>query len=357
MSAKVSVVVPIYKVEEYLHRCIDSICEQTYPNLEIILVNDGSPDRSGKIIDEYAAKDPRIISIHKENGGLSDARNAGMEYVSGEFILFVDSDDWLQRHMIRTLVNTASLYKADIVQSAFYYAYKDHLLSDSRFYSKDDAPTILTNKQLMAELVRNDKVKNFAWGKLYKRQLIQNIPFKKGVLFEDVFWAHHVMQQVETYVMVHEPLCYYYQRENSIVSNYTPKNLDILDGLKERHQFVEQYYPELQAESYKLILQTALIHYNLLVMKGRKDKADIRKKEIYAYIKENIPQFKKAVNLDVALKRQLTLFTIHPYLNICFLVIRKILGKVRILQQPPRMERMNTRSHFKEGDEVNESIG
>ncbi len=343
MSQKVSVVVPVYKVEKYIHRCVESILEQTYTNLEIILVNDGSPDSCGAIVDDFASKDCRVVVVHKENGGLSDARNSGMKHVTGEYTLFVDSDDWLERNLIQELVNIGITYKADIVQSAFYYAYEDHLLYDNRCYSKKDAPVILNNKVLMSELVKNEKVKNFAWGKLYKTKNIKDLPFKKGVLFEDVYWAHRVMQRVNTYVIVHQPMYYYLQRDDSIVSTYSPRNSDILKGLRERHIFIEQYYPDLTNESYKVILKTCLIHYNLLLLNRKKDSTGLHKKEIHSYVKHNYNHFSSAVQEDKQLKQQLRFFTLHPYLNIFFLLIRKIFRKLKVLPQPIGLERINLR--------------
>ncbi|MEK3885902.1 glycosyltransferase family 2 protein [Bacillus sp. FSL K6-3431] len=344
MSRKVSIIVPVYKVEKYIHRCVDSILEQTYTNVEVILVNDGSPDNCGPIIDDYASEDFRIVVVHKENGGLSDARNVGMEYVTGEYTLFVDSDDWLEKNMIEEMVNIGLNFKADIVQSAFYYAYEDHLLYDNRYYSKRDSPTILNNQVLMAELVNNQKVKNFAWGKLYKTKIIKDLPFKKGVLFEDVFWAHKVMQQVNTYVIVHQPMCYYFQRSDSIVAHYTLKNLDILEGLKERHRFIEENYPDLTDESYRVILKTCLIHYNLLFLNRKKDKAGLRRKEIHAYIKRNYSEFGNAAKGDTQLEQQLRLFKLHPYVNIFFLLVGKILRKLRFIPRPIGLERIKLHS-------------
>ena len=195
MPSKVSIVVPIYKVEKYLRRCVDSIINQTYRNLEIILVDDGSPDKCGQIIDEYKEKDSRIISLHKKNGGLSDARNYGMKYVTGEYIFFLDSDDYIKSETIETLINLSLKYQADIVQGGFYYKYENYLLYDDRYYKEDSDPIILDNKELMYELIVNERVKNFAWGKLYKTDLIKDLLFEKGVLFEDVFWAHNVMSK------------------------------------------------------------------------------------------------------------------------------------------------------------------
>src|SRR5690625_4114525 len=229
---RVSIIVPIYKVEKYIYRCVDSILQQTYSNLEIILVNDGSPDNCGEIADDYRNKDTRVKVIHKLNGGLSDARNKGMELVTGEYVMFVDSDDWLDKNTVEIMVNNSLNFKADVVQTAFYYAYDDKLLVDNRYYKESDPSVLLDNKALMYELVKNEKVKNFAWGKLYKTKLIKDIPFEIGVLFEDVFWAHQVMHQVNSYLILHEPLFYYYQRDDSIVATYSPRNLDIIKGLK-----------------------------------------------------------------------------------------------------------------------------
>lgn len=341
MEPKVSVIVPIYKVEKYIHQCVKSIVSQTYPNIEIILVNDGSPDNCGKIAEQYAEQDNRITVIHKENGGLSDARNVGIQYVTGEYIIFVDSDDWLELDMIEKLVNISLTYKADVVQSAFYYAYEEHLLFDHRYFSKKDPPLILDNKSLMFELVNNEKVKNFAWGKLYRSSLIQDIHFKKGVLFEDVFWAHQVMHKVNTYVLVHDPLVYYRQRSDSIVATYTTRNLDIIKGLRERHSFIEENYKALIDDSYKMIFKTSLEHYYLLLANWNKDRAGIYRKGIQSYIRTNYNSIKRAVERDSQLSKQLILFSFHPYLNMIFLLSLKVLRKLKVIPKPVMLEKIS----------------
>ncbi len=332
-------IVPVYKVEKYIHRCVDSILNQTYTNLEIILVNDGTPDTCGEIIDTYQKKDSRVKVIHKENGGLSDARNAGMKSVTGAFTMYVDSDDWLDHKMIKTMMEYANHYKADVVQSAFYYAYEDKLLLDHRHDTQREKPICLDKQALMFELVKNEKVKNFAWGKLYKTAIIKDIPFKKGVLFEDVFWAHQVMHQVDTYTITQQPFYYYFQRDDSIVATYTLKNLDMLKGLNERHRFIEKHYKELINESYQIILKTSLIHYHLLSKKI--DKQGSHRKEIECYIQENLQTFKEAVKDNKNLKRQLLLFSIHP--NLERLVQRIISGleRLKILSRPPGLKQVN----------------
>ncbi|MFE7060547.1 glycosyltransferase family 2 protein [Sutcliffiella sp. NPDC057660] len=341
MLPKVSVIVPIYNVEKYLRRCLDSIVNQTYSNLEIILVNDGSPDNCGMIIDIYEKNDDRIRALHKVNGGLSDARNYGMQHVTGEYTIFVDSDDWLHIEMIQKLVTNSIATKADVVQSAFFYAYEDYLLFDNRYHSKGDQPTVLKNKALMRELVANERVKNFAWGKLYRTNLINDIPFKKGVLYEDVFWAHKVMHRVKTFVMLHQPLFYYYQRSDSIVGNYTIKSLDILSGMKERHGFIEKHYSGLKNESYRMILKTSIIHYNLMLLNRKVDQGGHYKREIQSYIKENYPELKKAVRKHPPLARQLNLFCIHPYLNFIYQGMLKIFRGIKVIPGPVKLERLN----------------
>ncbi|MRH42698.1 glycosyltransferase [Aquibacillus halophilus] len=338
---KVSIIVPIYKVEKYIHRCIESILHQTYSNLEIILIDDGSPDNCGEIVDQYAEQDDRIKVLHKKNGGLSDARNHGMKLVTGEFTMFVDSDDWLETLMIERQVNYCVKYRADAVQSAFYYAYDDLLLYDNRHYEQGDNHIVLDNKTLMYELVINEKVKNFAWGKLYRTVLIKDIPFKEAVLFEDVFWAHQVMHHITTYVMIHQPLYYYYQRDDSIVANYTPRNLDIIKGLKERHSFLEKYHSDLKNESYKVITKTCLIHYNLLLINWKKDKQGVHRKEIRYYIHNNYQVLKEAVKDDNKLLKQFSLFSVHPILNIMYLGMKKGLRKIQFGAKPAGLERMN----------------
>ncbi|MFK9089948.1 glycosyltransferase family 2 protein [Bacillus salipaludis] len=336
---KISVVVPIFKVEKYLNRCVDSIINQTYSNLEIILVDDGSPDACGMIAEEYATSDNRIKVVHKKNGGLSDARNFGIQYVTGEYILFVDSDDWLEKTMIEKMINISLSYNADVVQSAFYYAYEDYLLFDNRYYQKDDPPIVLDNISLMTELVVNERVKNFAWGKLYKTEIIRDISFKKGVLFEDVFWAHNVMHRVNSYVIINEPLCYYFQRSDSIVSTYTTRNLDIIMGLKERHCFIEEFYKDLICQSFKVILNTCLIHYYLLLANRKIDVKGKYRKEIKNYIKSNYRHFKESVKNDTSLRNKLFLFSIHPFLYFCFLILTKVLRKISILPHPAPLEK------------------
>lgn len=336
---KVSVIVPIYNVQKYLKRCVDSILKQTYKNLEIILVNDGSTDNSRKIINEYKKLDNRVKAYHKENGGLSDARNYGIERATGDYILYLDSDDWLDINMINTMIEKAKEYKADIVQVGFYYSYEEYLLYDNRYYGENDDDIVLDKQELMKELVINEKVKNFAWGKLYKSEVVKDILFEKGVRFEDVFWAHKVMDRVDKYVIVHKPLMYYFQRNNSISGNYSLKNTDILKGLFERHIFIQANYTDLKNESYKIILKTLFIHYDI-ISKINDSKKNIYLNSIREHILHNYKEFNNSIHDDKYMKNQLKYFKISPWLRGTYIYYIKILKKLKIRKPDQNLKRI-----------------
>lgn len=240
----ISVVVPIYNVAQYLSQCVDSVLSQSYQELEIILVDDGSTDECPKICDDYQQKDSRIRVIHKRNGGLSEARNAGMKIVTGEWIYFVDSDDWLDNNAIQKLYQFAVENKCDVVQGGLFYACHDYLLY-RKASKKEQKRTILERNDAMRELIINDRVKNFAWGKLYKRELIKDLEFPFGRYFEDSFWQHFVMDRVERYGIVDAPLYYYRQRNDSISGMPSNRLNDLLEGYKGRLNFIHERYPEL----------------------------------------------------------------------------------------------------------------
>ena len=225
----ISVIIPIYNVAQYLLQCVDSVLSQSYQDLEIILVDDGSTDDCSRMCDEYETKESRVRVIHKENGGLSDARNEGMRIANGEWIYFVDSDDWVDHDAIRKLYQFAVENHCDVVQGGLYYAYYDHLLY-RKASKKEQKKTILDRHDAMRELIINDRVKNFAWGKLYKTDLIKDLYFPVGKYFEDSFWQHLVIDRVNRYGIVDESLYFYRQRGDSISGQPSNRLTDLLEG-------------------------------------------------------------------------------------------------------------------------------
>ena len=217
--SKISVIVPIYNVEKYLPICIESIINQTYKNLEIILVNDGSTDNCRKICDKYARKDNRIKVIHKENGGLSDARNVGMEYATGDYIYFIDSDDYIDIKTIEILYKNLKKYNADISMSRFIRTNNNNFRSDLsnekiKLYSNVESLNMLYNKEFTFH--ENYALFICAWNKLYKKELLEGIQYPIGKLYEDGATTYKILYKASLIVCSSLQLYYYYQREESI---------------------------------------------------------------------------------------------------------------------------------------------
>jgi glycosyltransferase involved in cell wall biosynthesis len=214
----VSVIVPIYNVELYLEKCLDSIINQTYKNLEIILIDDGSPDNCGKICDEYVLKDKRIKVIHKSNGGQSSARNIGLDIAKGEYIAFVDSDDYIADNMYKDLVDIAQKENADIAICAHYIVnYKGDRIS------QEDNISNLTIDEIRY-LILMDKCSNYPWNKLYRADLFKNLRFYAGVYFEDMFIMPTLFFSAKKIVSTKEPYYYYNcKNQNSTMSIFNAK--------------------------------------------------------------------------------------------------------------------------------------
>ena len=238
MNIIISVIVPIYNVEKYLKRCIDSIITQTYKNLEIILVDDGSQDNCGNICDSYSAKDTRIKVIHKVNGGLSDARNAGIDVATGQYIAFVDSDDYVASNMYEILLDTIIKNNADLsicdfcsVSESGDITLKEPSVIEDGTYSGEK---LLENK-LLTENYWHWVV---AWNKLYKKSIFDNIRFPVGKLHEDEFLIHKILMRCKIVACVSNKLVYYVQRDSSITGEgISIKTLDKAEALLQRTVF------------------------------------------------------------------------------------------------------------------------
>lgn len=276
----ISLIIPFYNVEAYIENCLRSVLNQTYSNLEIILVDDGSKDESRSIADRVSENDFRVKIITRLNGGLSAARNTGLEAATGDFIFYLDSDDYLKADCIAKLYDALKTNNADIAQANFYYDYKDHLLYD---YSLAKEDLIFDNEQAMWELLKQDRIKNFAWGKLIKSSLAKSHSFEEGKYFEDVFWKYKIIHNCHKYIIVGEPLIYYVQREASISGNFSLRNLDQLEGDAERLVFIKNHYPN---NFYNLALskfQEKLLSFYRLSISLQKAHQATLKQEIIKY--------------------------------------------------------------------------
>lgn len=233
----ISIIVPIYKVEKYLETCINSILSQTFTNFELILVDDGSPDRCGFICDEYKKKDKRIKVIHKKNGGLSDARNAGLDIATGKYIGFVDSDDIIHPKMYEILFNCMSKSDSDIVQCNFKKIKNLDEIVDS-LGNYNGTFKEYDNKAAIIDMIDNNKINVNSWNKLYKRELFETLRFPKGKIHEDEFLTYKLLYNSRKIAYINEELYYYYQNDNGIMNGSNIlKRLDRIEALEERSKF------------------------------------------------------------------------------------------------------------------------
>jgi len=244
----ISVIVPVYKVEAYLDKCVQSIVDQTYRNLEIILVDDGSPDNCGAMCDAWAEKDSRIKVIHKENGGLSDARNAGMAAATGDYIGFVDSDDWIESQMYERLHEAMVTTDSDIAACGARRIWTNgkptqELRSVNRY-------CVLEQKAAMEALITSNGLVQTVWNKLYRRHVAESTLFPTGLIHEDEFWTWQVFARIKRIVTIKESYYNYLQRGNSIMGvGFTEKSLLVVQAKTERQNYIEEWMPTLSDTS------------------------------------------------------------------------------------------------------------
>ena len=238
---KLSVIVPVYNVEEYLEKCLNSILSQSFTDYELILVNDGSTDASKKICLNFANLDSRIVYLEKENGGLSSARNMGLTYAKGEYISFIDSDDWIEPEMFLGMISDLTLNDADIVICGHYVRSMEGLIieKENKFFE-----TKIYNGLKAAELVVMDnEIQSFAWNKIYKKKLFNEIKFPVGRLYEDIAVAHEILFNARKVILSEKFYYNYLRREGSICLDPNKANKRIKDlywVFKERYLFVKK---------------------------------------------------------------------------------------------------------------------
>ena len=217
-TPKISVIVPVYKVEPYLRKCLDSIINQTYQNLEIILVDDGSPDNCGLICDTYAAQDRRVKVIHKTNGGISSARNAGLAAATGDWVGWVDSDDWIEEELFACVLEQAARHGADVIA----FGHVEECRNRTYIRSWDQA--LLLNAEEALELLLKNEMPCAMWDKLWRRPLFEGIPFPEGKNYEDMAVTHRLLLRAKKVVCLPIAMYHYVQRTDSILGDSTLAN-------------------------------------------------------------------------------------------------------------------------------------
>lgn len=308
----ISVIVPIYKVEVYLRRCVESIICQTYKNLEIVLVDDGSPDLCPAICDKYAIRDNRVKVIHKKNGGLSDARNAALDVIHGRYVTFVDSDDYVAADYVETLYHLLIENSADISCIQFI---KFHEGSVPMSHIRNDDCQVLNSHDAIQKLLYFNGMETSAHCKLYRVELFEGIRYPFGKLFEDLGTTYKLFLKANKIVNSKAEKYFYLQRENSIEqSQFTSSKMDILAACEELRDGVLPRYPDL-SRAWNCRYFCANFHILLAIPKGRFEGQT-------AILKRNILKYRQGVLLDCHARRKARIAALLSYFG--FNLIRRV---------------------------------
>ena len=268
---KISIIVPIYKVERYFERCVNSVLSQSIADIEIILVDDGSPDNCGKMCDDYAAKDSRIIVIHKNNGGLSSARNAGIHIAKGDYLMFIDSDDYVEPDFCEK----AYQFVTDNNVLCASFGYYEHWSDRTDEFHTSKTKVIPAKDAIKSLITKDDVIFNFAWNKIYHRSLFNNIRYPEGRYYEDQGTTYKLFDAAKT-IYVDPSMLYHYNRRQETITQalgieqtQEPKILnDIFDLWIERLDFIRNKYPDLVNSVLNQIVGLIVRSFNILKWKN-----------------------------------------------------------------------------------------
>lgn len=279
MSETISVIVPVYNVERCIGKCIESIRGQTYQELEIILVDDGSTDSSGRICDQYAEKDARIKVLHKQNEGLSDARNSGLEICAGKYVGFIDGDDWIAEDMYEFLYNTLNEHQADVAVCGHFMESDEDGVYGAE--GDDGEVRVYNTREAVKAVVEDRLIHSYAWDKLYKRETFEGIRYPSGRYVQDIFTTYRVFMNAERVVCANVAKYYYYQRKNSIQRTRGEKlNWDQFSVYLERIHVLEKDYPELREFLIVSLLKFSVGAYNCLLLQDNLSQEQLEHKRV-----------------------------------------------------------------------------
>ena len=306
----ISIIVPVYNVEKYLKKCVDSIVNQTYKNLEIILVDDGATDNSVKICDELVELDNRIKVYHKKNGGLSDARNYGVERATGDYIGFVDSDDYIDAEMYERLYEAIKKENVDVAECNLKIVYpeKTDLFTDQKYYQ------ICNKQEYLEEYLKIEKIFGSACVRLTKADIAKKLKFPVGKLYEDTYYAYDLIGIVDKYVIVDNPYYNYLMRENSITNaKFNPRIFDLIEIVEKFHTNVYKNYPSLKeaADCRKMYAYFSVLN-SILLEEDFKNNSFY--KQIIDYFKEEYTKLLR--NKYITRNRKLSILLIKFSINL-----------------------------------------
>ncbi len=275
----ISVLVPVYNVEKYLRRCLDSILCQTYTDYEIVLVDDGSTDTSGQICDEYAGKHGCIRVIHQENAGLAQVRNVSVAAARGEYITFVDSDDAAEPTLLEVLMRDMTAADADVSICSWSEVSDDGVRTELTWDGKEEGFKVWETQEAVRTLLYQKGIDNNTWGKLYRREVLAGIEFPAGRIYEDLAVMYQILLKSRRVCYRPEAL-YLYTCNTSGISQsaFTPRRMDLIDMAEKMYQDVESNYPDYTAAARSRLLR-AYMHVYLWIPKGAEHQAHLKRVE------------------------------------------------------------------------------
>ncbi len=327
----ISIIVPVYKVEPYLRQCVDSILEQTYRDIEVLLIDDGSPDNCGEICDEYGRKDQRVRVFHTDNRGLSAARNLGLREAQGEYIGFVDSDDWIEPDMYEVLLRRIQETESDITTCAFWVDF-------ITFSQTVKIPEANYKGTESIEALLDRKISNHVWNKLYHKDLFASTSFPEGCNHEDIATMHRFLNEARVVATSSEPKYHYRQRDDSITKTHTAKNLiAFADAHLDRYDYLKMKQPGIFSEKHEEILYMTAVGISRLwrwwhgCSKGEKHGFENRINELTKFSRSHYPLFGRKfwpgylrVSAAFMRSRNATSFMVLYWLNQMYRRVRKL---------------------------------
>ncbi|MBE5758501.1 MAG: glycosyltransferase [Clostridiales bacterium] len=285
MNELVSVIIPVYNVEKYLNTCLESVVGQSYRNIEIILINDGSKDKSGEICDEWAKKDDRIKVVHQDNAGVAAARNRGLLSSNGLYIAFIDADDKVQSEYIAYLVSLLRQYDADITACSANYMTEEGYFTKKR--NDKDEVVLLSQRDALYELCSDRIMTVSVWGKLFKKTLFEGILFPFGEIFEDLATTYKLFLKAEKIILGKKALYDYIRHEHSIMTSFIPrKRLKAISFAEEMKEGILQKHPELEGIATKRAFAEYVYTYRGIVLNKYDKDTKILLHDLYIKIKE-----------------------------------------------------------------------
>lgn len=308
----ISILVPVYNVEKYLSRCLDSILAQTLTDYEVILVNDGSTDQSGVICDRYAAEHDRIKVIHQENAGVSQARNRLLAAARGEYITFVDSDDAIEPKYLETLLEDLQKTGADISICSWSEVSQEGLRTEISWDNKENGFQNWTTEQAVKALLYQKSIDTNLWGKLYTNEVLKDIVFPKGKAYEDLAVAYQIFLKAKRVCYRPEPL-YLYTTNTSGISQsaFTPRRMDLIDNIEVMYSDIEKRFPDYRAAAQSRLLR-AYIHVYLQIPGHADVKAYISR--VCAGIRKNCRQVAADPEAKRGTRMAALIACVHPVL-------------------------------------------